>query len=168
MTRNIYLDDITFSTPSAADTMAVWRLIRSCPPLDENSSYCNALQCSHFSNTGIAAKHQGQLLGFISGYIPPTSPESLFVWQVAVGSQARGIGLARAMLLQLWQRLEGNNLRFIETTVAAQNEASRALFHSVAKELDSELDERPWLDQSQHFDGEHDSEPLIIIGPIGS
>ena len=35
--------------PTAEDGSAIWELVRSCKPLDENSMYCNLLQCDHFA-----------------------------------------------------------------------------------------------------------------------
>src|SRR5690606_9709400 len=55
--------------PRATDGYALNQLVKRCPPLDTNSVYCNLLQCSDFSATGIAAEDsQGELVGFISGY----------------------------------------------------------------------------------------------------
>src|SRR5690554_7291512 len=66
--------------PRATDGYALNQLVKRCPPLDTNSVYCNLLQCSDFSATGIAAEDsQGELVGFISGYRPPSRPDTLFV-----------------------------------------------------------------------------------------
>src|SRR5690606_42164986 len=65
-------------------------LVARCQPLDTNSVYCNLLQCSDFADTAIAAEDaNGQLVGFISGYRPPSRPDTLFVWQVAVDASMR-------------------------------------------------------------------------------
>lgn len=145
--------------------MAVHRLIERCPPLDPNSSYCNLLQCGHFSATSVAVEMEGELVGFISGYLVPSRPDTLFIWQVAVDSQARGLGLASRMLLNIVSR-QDERVRFMETTITASNEASWALFKGFAKKVSAELESAVWMDKDKHFDGQHDSEELLRIGPF--
>lgn len=66
---------ISLRTPVKDDGYRLHQLVAECPPLDPNSIYCNLLQCSHFAETGVAAEIDGDLVGFISGYIPPNSPK---------------------------------------------------------------------------------------------
>src|SRR3546814_6183592 len=43
--------EIHYRRPQKADGPAIWALIRSIQALDDNSLYCNLLQCSHFADT---------------------------------------------------------------------------------------------------------------------
>ena len=86
--------DIIIRTPAASDGAAVNELIERCKPLDENSVYCNLLQCSHFNDTCVLAEAEGEVVGFVSGYLLPKRDDRLFVWQVAVDERARGRSLA--------------------------------------------------------------------------
>jgi L-2,4-diaminobutyric acid acetyltransferase len=146
--------------------MDVFALIEACPPLDTNSSYCNLLQCGHFSSTSVAAEANSELVGFISGYLQPDQPETLFIWQVAVGSQARGLGLASRMLIDILSRPSCSTVRYLETTITRDNKASWALFERLAATLSTTIDSSEWLDQQQHFKGQHPSELLVRIGPF--
>ena len=157
---------ISLEQPSLSDGMDVFRLVKACPPLDGNSSYCNLLQCSHFADTAVAAKADGKLVGFISGYIQPQQTDTLFVWQVAVAEEARGTGLASRMLEHILDRPNCSQVRFVETSITEDNQASRALFARLAKNLSADLQILDWMDKDTHFDGQHDSEPLIRVGPF--
>ena len=84
---------ITMRKPNPEDGSVVNNLVENCKPLDTNSMYCNNLQCSHFRDTAVLAEEQGETIGFISGYLLPEQPDTLFVWQVAVSPKARGLGL---------------------------------------------------------------------------
>ncbi|WP_413665776.1 diaminobutyrate acetyltransferase [Microbulbifer sp. CNSA002] len=159
-------ENILLRSPLIEDGMATYRLIKRCPPLDTNSSYCNLLHCSHFANTSVAAEVDGELLGFISGYIIPDRTDTLFVWQVAVDEKARGLGLASRMISHILSRPHCGSVRFIETTITEHNLPSWALFHSVADKLSVDLHSSPWMDSQAHFDGLHDSETLVRIGPF--
>lgn len=146
--------------------MQVFRLIEDCPPLDPNSSYCNLLQCSHFANSSVIAKANGSVMGFISGYIIPTRPDTLFVWQVAVAREARGKGLASKMLDHLIARDYAEKIQFLETTITDDNKPSWALFQHFANNRQANLTTSNWMDRHDHFDGQHDSELLVRIGPF--
>lgn len=148
--------------------MSVFKLIKRCPPLDINSSYCNLLQCGHFSSTSAAAEVDSEIAGFISGYLVPTRPNTLFIWQVAVDERARGLGLASQMLLHILSRPSRKRIHYLETTITEDNQPSWALFKSLAKRLDAEFQSSIWLDKQTHFDNQHDSEFLIRIGPFNS
>lgn len=86
--------------PNAGDGAAIWALVKSCKPLDENSMYCNLVQVDHFRDTCVVAGMDGEVVGWTSGHMIPNKNE-LFVWQVAVSPKARGLGLGRKMLLAL-------------------------------------------------------------------
>src|SRR3546814_7464641 len=90
--------------PHKTDASGIHRLISECPPLDLNSVYTYLLLSEHFSRTCIVAGRGDTLDGFVSAYLPPERPGTLFVWQVAVHARARGQGLARFMLTELLQR----------------------------------------------------------------
>lgn len=162
-TQNIQLRE-----PNLKDGLLVHQLIERCPPLDPNSSYCNFLQSGHFSETCAAAEKEGQLVGFTSGYLLPNQPDTLFFWQVAVDSSARGLGLASTMIHHILARPVCENVRHIHTTITKDNQASWALFKRLAASLDADLQSSVWLDKNIHFHGQHDSEHLVHIGPINS
>ena len=162
------LESISLRLPTLEDGMAVFRLVESCPPLDINSSYCNLLQCSHFANTSVTAQMNGNMVGFISGYVIPERSDTLFVWQVAVAEKARGLGLASHMLTHILARTHCADVGYLETTITRDNHASWALFKSLAKTLSADFQSSEWMDKYAHFSGQHDSESLVRIGPFKS
>lgn len=155
---------LSLRTPHSSDGAALHRLVANCPPLDPNSLYCNLLQCSHFADTAVAAELDGELVGFISGFVPPAKPDTLFVWQVAVDASMRGQGLGWKMLNELVER---TGATYMETTVTPDNAASWGMFRSFARSRDAECkDCGPLFERDQHFGGEHDSEHLARLGPF--
>ena len=157
---------ISLRKPVAEDGMDLFELVDRCPPLDANSSYCNFLHCSHFAETGVAATKHDQLVGFVSGYLKPSDPSVWFVWQVAVAEEARGCGLAKRMLNAVLERSSSSQVRYIETTITPDNQASWVLFTSSAKALTVPSEEDGIVDGQQHFKGRHKTEYLVRIGPF--
>src|SRR6056297_351369 len=85
--------EVVLRIPSAVDGPALHELIAACPPLDQNSRYCNLLQVSYFARTAVVAELDGEIVGSITGFIKPDDPATLFIWQVAVHERARGRAL---------------------------------------------------------------------------
>lgn len=158
--------EIKLRKPVKDDGYRLHQLVAECPPLDPNSIYCNLLQCSHFAETGVAAEKDGDMVGFISGYIPPLQSDTVFVWQVAVHEKGRGQGLAKRMLKEIVARDACRNVTHMETTITEDNEASWALFRSFARDMDAELTSHLHFEKDKHFGGKHDSEFLLRIGPL--
>lgn len=156
--------------PTRNDGASVFRLISQCPPLDTNSMYCNLLQCTHFADTSVTAlrhdESREELVGFISGYLIPERKDTLFIWQVAVSDQARGLGLASNMLKHILDRPQCSAVNYLETTITESNQASWALFESLAKKLESKLEKSIMFDCDKHLASEHDTEYLARLGPF--
>jgi L-2,4-diaminobutyric acid acetyltransferase len=159
---------VNLCPPTPQDGYALNQLVAANPPLDPNSVYCNLLQCTHFSETSLAAKHHNELVGFVSGYVLPAQPNTLFIWQVVVVDAARGQGLAKRMLLQLVRNLASRKIQFIHTTITPDNLASWALFRSLARELKCGLENHVFFARETHFGGLHDDEHLVRLGPLSS
>lgn len=152
--------------PQATDGPAVTALIAGSPPLDSNSSYCNLLQCTHFAQSCIVAEQDGAIMGWVSGYRPPSDPRQYFVWQVAVAKAARGQGLARSMIIALLQRPSAAGVTHLITTVTPDNQASWALFEGFARYAGADLTKAPLFDRTTHFVGAHETEWQATIGPF--
>lgn len=152
--------------PNAGDGLPLHKLVQDCPPLDTNSVYCNLLQCAHFHETSVVAESPEGMVGFISGYIIPSQPDTLFIWQVAIGEAARGLGLATRMLRHILHRPSCESVDWLETTVTEANQASLALFRGLARKLQTKLTSEILFDCTKHFGGTHDSEHLLRIGPL--
>jgi L-2,4-diaminobutyric acid acetyltransferase len=149
--------------PGAEDGAAIWHLIRECKPLDENSMYCNLIQCDHFRDTCIVAEMEGEIVGWVSGHLLPDDPETLFVWQVAVSEKARSTGLGTLMLRGLLSREVCKDVTRLQTTITRDNAASWALFRKFTSIKDAALTSAPYFTKSQHFDDLHDTEYMVTI-----
>ncbi len=155
--------ELTFRTPERGDGAAIWQLIRDCGPLDDNSMYCNLLQCDHFAETCVVAELDGEIVGWVSGYIVPGEPDTLFVWQVAVSAAARGRGVGKRMLGELLKRDVCRQMRRLKTTITRDNRASWALFGAFAEAVEGGLQREAYFKRDEHFEGRHDTEHLVTI-----
>lgn len=165
--RSAEQGDLLLRQPRIEDGAAIHELIASSPPLDVNSTYAYLLLCHHFRDTCVVAELDGKLVGFISGYIPPAQSDTFFVWQVAVHADARGRGLGVSMLRFLLQSQHSGHIRYLDTTVSPSNQASRAMFARLARDLETDLSEQPLFPQTLFGSGAgHEDEMLLRLGPF--
>lgn len=134
--------------------------------MDENSSYAYLLFAHHFSRTCTVAESDGEAAGFVLGFCPPETPDTLFVWQIAVAPGHRGRGIGVEMLASLLERL-GERVRYLEATVTPSNGASRAMFRAFASRMNAPCveDTEPLFPRERFPDG-HEEERMLRIGPI--
>ena len=154
--------------PVSEDGAALNRLVKASPPLDTNSLYCNLLQSSYFSETSIIAEDEFDLVGLVTGFVVPKQKDTIFIWQVAVAESARKQGLAIKMLLKLLQQPSCNSVRYLETTITEENNASKTLFTRLAEILGVNLTKTKHFSSDIHFDGQHDDEVLYRLGPFNT
>jgi L-2,4-diaminobutyric acid acetyltransferase len=156
-------------SPTKADGAALWRIARDSRKLDLNSPYAYLLWCHDFADSSVVAKVEGQPVGFVIAYRKQAAPDTAVVWQVAVEAAHRGKGLAGALLEELFSKLVGEGVRYLETTITPDNEASIQLFSSFAKRWNASM-ESAGLFSASDFpddgDDAHEPEDLYRIGPL--
>jgi len=158
---------IIYRRPSLEDGLNIHQLIADSPPLDVNSSYLYFLQSSHFAQTCVLAEQNGELLGFVSGYLRPDKPTELFVWQMVVAEAGRGKGIAKQLVRQqLKQALQLQpNLQSLSCTISPSNQASQGVFISLANHFGLQLSKETFLTEA-HFAGqEHEAEDYYCLQP---
>jgi L-2,4-diaminobutyric acid acetyltransferase len=145
----------------------MWAMARDSGALDLNSPYAYVLTGEHFSATSVVAvDDDGVLAGFVTAYQPPSEPDAVFVWQVAVDPSRRGLGIGRRLLHEVIDRATPRGASSLTATVTPSNEASRRLFRAVATDRGADYEEQP-LFGAELFPGEgHEPEHRILISPI--
>lgn len=163
--------EILIDSPSVGDGPGLWRLARDAGGLDLNPPYAYLLWCRDFSDTSVVARAGADTVGFITGYRrparvdEPNSPETLFVWQVAVDPTYRGQRIGVRMLDAIGEAAKRLGCRYVEATVTPDNEASLRMFGSFARAHGAQL-ERSEGFESALFPENHEPEDLIRIGPL--
>lgn len=158
---------VTIRPARVDDAAGVWGLVRDSGVLDVNSPYAYLLGFRHHADTSVVAVDGDDVVGFVLAYRPPAEPESVFVWQVGVAASHRRLGLGRRLLLAVLARQACREVRFLDATVTASNEASLSLFGGVARALDTEFSVSPCFSAGQFPAGtDHEAEDLVRVGPI--
>lgn len=117
------------------DGAAIWELVRDSKVLDLNSAYLYLLLCRDFGNTCVIAERNDQAIGFVTGYRPPDAADVIFLWQIGVADSVRGEGLGKRLIKAFLDAPGARGAHALETTVSPSNQASLALFNSIARDL---------------------------------
>lgn len=120
----------------------------------------------YFNKSSIIAEVNDELVGFISGFIQPHAPRTLFVWQVAVDESQRGKGLATSLLVNLLKQLEDEGIHYLEATVTPSNVPSKNLFTGLADKLETNCEVNECFSADQFPDSTHEPEFTYRIGPL--
>lgn len=162
--------ELRYRNPTAADGAAVYELIGEIGTLERNSCYAYLLLCSHFAPGAVVAEVGERLVGFVLGYRPPSRPDACFVWQVGVHPDMRGRGLATELLSRFVALPAYRECRYLEATVGASNQASRALFSRFANKRGVPCEIGPGfpgaLFAPDNHGLAHEDEDLFRIGPL--
>ncbi len=162
------IDPLTIRCATIADGPALWRLAGRCDGLEQNTLYAYVLLCSHFRETTLVAQRAGEVVGFVAAYRPPTTPDCVFVWQVAVAANGRGQGLATRLIRSLLATPVCADARWLTATVALGNTASQRLFSGIAHRLNVACSVERGFDAEHFGAGAHEVEQLFRIGPLTS
>lgn len=153
----------TLRAPLPADGQAMWELARA-SGLDENSPYAYVMWGEYHSGTSVVAvDDDGELVGFVMGFLVPDSPETVFVWQIATSAAHRGAGIGARLLDAL---VDQTGARVVEATVTPDNGPSAALFRGLGSRHGSRVEETP-LFAEDLFPGGHEAEVRFRI-PVGT
>lgn len=89
--------------------------------------------CTDFAATSMVATTGGKIVGFITGFLMPGTPESeLFIWQIGVDTDGQGKGIGGNMLIELAKRSKATG--FV-TTIEENNMASQRVFQKLADQM---------------------------------
>jgi L-2,4-diaminobutyric acid acetyltransferase len=143
----------------------IYKLVEDTKILDLNSEYLYLLQTTHFKESCSIALCEENIVGFVSGYRLPNKPDTLFVWQVAIDENFRGMGLAAKLIANTLKRKINSDIKYIHTTVSPSNKSSIKMFTKLANYLKTEIKSKQFFEKEDFVD-QHEEENLYEIGPI--
>ena len=150
-----------FRNPTIDDAAEMWQIAKD-TSLDLNSSYSYLMMAELFSETCIVVEHNSKIVAFVTGFEFKKTPDTLFIWQVAVLPKFRKEKLAQRMIQQL---VTNTNSKYVQATIEEANVASFSLFESIAKKFETKFQKEVGFEE-EYFPDDHNSETLIRVGPI--
>jgi ribosomal protein S18 acetylase RimI-like enzyme len=78
----------------------------------------------HFESTSFVAEEDGELAGFLCGFLSQTNPEEAYVHFVGVDPERRGAGIGRALYERFFEVVRAHDCTVVRAVTAPVNEAS--------------------------------------------
>jgi L-2,4-diaminobutyric acid acetyltransferase len=152
--RNIQVEDVK----------GVFKLlVANRPYVGLNSRYTYFLLAKDFSDTCIVVEHDGKIIAFSSGYLPPNRPDTFFSWEIVVHQDYRGNGLQLRLLLYQIRKV---NAKYFEGTINPSNVRSKKNFLKLARLLGSRCEEKLLFSEEDFENDGHEAEVLCRVGPL--
>jgi len=82
----------------------------------------------HFCGTSLIAEHDGELAGFVVGFLSPAKPREAYIHYTGVAPRWRRTGLAGRLYEQFFQLARDNDRTVVKAITSPQNTGSIA-FH---------------------------------------
>jgi L-2,4-diaminobutyric acid acetyltransferase len=169
MIKTAELDKLTlfsYRNPTKEDGAKIWELIKNTSNMDLNSAYSYLMFSHYFGDTCVVAEGKDEIIGFVSAFRPPASPDTIFVWQVAVNEMYRGKGIGNKLLNELLSRDACENIHYLEATVSPSNLPSQSLFKGLAKRMNCPCEISDCFTEEMFPEPGHEAEQMYRIGPF--
>ncbi len=138
-------------------------LIKNRPYVGLNSRYTYFLLARDFSDTCVVAEHDRNIVGFSSGYVSPSRPDTFFNWETVVHEDYRGNNLQKKMLLN---QIKNAKVKYFEGTINPSNDVSKNNFVEMAELLNANFEKKVLFDEKDFENDGHETEILCRVGPI--
>src|SRR5699024_9043458 len=154
-----------FRKPTVDDGKEMYRIVRESNVLDINSEYSYLMWGEYFQESSILAVDGNEIIGFITGFIPPNQPDTIFVCQVAVDDRYKGNGLENELIERLFIRVKHEQVvEYVEATVTTSNIPSRRLCEGVAHKNKTKSNVSEGITENQFTEDGHEAECKVRIG----
>lgn len=94
----------------------------------------------HFFTTSAVAESNGQLVGFLVGFMSPSSPTDAYIHFVGVHPTLRGKGLARELYERFFDAARADGRTSVHAITAARNRQSIAFHRRMGFDVSAPLD----------------------------
>jgi len=86
---------------------------------------------THFRDTSFVAERDGELAGFLVGFLSQSEPEAAYVHFVGVSPHERGSGLGRELYERFFAAARSHGRRTVSCVTSPRNEGSLAFHQAI-------------------------------------
>jgi predicted GNAT superfamily acetyltransferase len=90
----------------------------------------------HFRETSFVAEEDGELVGFLNGFLSQSFPDEAYIHFVGVRPDRRGSGLARELYERFFAVARANGRSLVRCVTAPVNEGSLAFHHALGFDVE--------------------------------
>jgi ribosomal protein S18 acetylase RimI-like enzyme len=90
----------------------------------------------HFSDTAFVAEDEGELAGFLAGFLSQSKPDEAYIHFVGVSPDHRGRGIGRLLYERFFDAARAHSRTVVRCVTAPVNERSVAFHRALGFEVD--------------------------------
>ena len=152
-------------TPEIEDARESFRIARNEPNIDANTEYYYMIWYRDFSETSLVAVSEGKQIGYLTAFISPKNPDTLFIWQIATMPHHGVPNLGIKMMTHVVDKAKRKGVEYVEATVSPDNRPINYVMRLLAKRLAANYS-TSMLFNPDAFEGSHEAELMYRIGPL--
>jgi ribosomal protein S18 acetylase RimI-like enzyme len=108
----------------------------------------------HFEGTSFVAEDEdGELVGFVCGFLSQTAPDEAYIHFVGVDPDVRGDGLGRALYERFFEEVRANGRTVVRCVTSPVNQRSVAFHEALGFEVDRVVED---------YDGPGEDRVLLV------
>jgi diaminobutyrate acetyltransferase len=115
---------------SVEDFLKLHELVGRIENIVQHPPHFYKIMLRYFGDTIILAEEEGELTGFLLGFVSQTNPEEYFIWQLGVDPRYRGRKIAGKIMEETIKAAGEKGCRLVSATVEIVNIPSQRLFES--------------------------------------
>jgi len=115
---------------SVEDFRELHKLVGRIEKIVQHPPHFYKIMLRYFGNTIILAEEDGELAGFLLGFISQNNPEEYFIWQLGVDPRYRGRKIASKIMKETVETAREKGCKLVTATVETVNIPSQQLFES--------------------------------------
>jgi GNAT superfamily N-acetyltransferase len=115
----------------------------------------------HFRDTSFVAEVNGDLVGFLIGFLSPTLTEEAYIHFVGVHPDYRKLGVGRTLYERFFDLIRNSGRRRVRCVTSPVNNVSIAFHRSMGFQLDGRTDDSSQVSIYQDYDGPGEDRVLL-------
>lgn len=134
-------ENIDIRNINQSDIKDIRKLLAICEPyVLPYSNYVYWILENYYSSSCFVATINDEIIGFISA-MPSIEKEIIFVWQISINSNFRGMGIGKQLLDKVVDSAQKFKMNAIQFSIDSNNAASKRLFMNLADRLESPINQ---------------------------
>lgn len=109
----------------------VYEFVSRCNLLENYAEHFYKIMLRYFGNSCFIADYNGDIVGFVLGFVSQIYDKTYFLWQVGVDESMRGEGIGKMLLETVEKEMRKLGCNRIELTIYPKNIPSKRLFEKM-------------------------------------
>ena len=109
----------------------VYEFVSRCNLLENYPEHFYKIMLRYFGNSCFVADYNGNIVGFVLGFVSQVHDKTYFLWQIGVDKSMRGKGIGKMLLEKVEKEVRKLGCNRIELTIDPKNMSSKRLFEKI-------------------------------------